>query len=132
LTISHPTITGVSAFWWQGKNVLSDYGYYAQSALTANPFGAYGSPYWSVQTSGGGSVTLATGEPSAIASYSPKAARCTGIGEYFCLEALRTRCRNSLLKHHKPSRRGASVAIAKYVNLRAAEWPSQAGCKGYV
>jgi hypothetical protein len=58
LTIARPTITGTSAFWWLGNGVLLDRGYYAQSALTANPLGASGSPYWSVHTAGTGSVSL--------------------------------------------------------------------------
>jgi hypothetical protein len=59
LAIVRPTVNGVSAFWWLGRGVLSDHGYYAQSALTPTPNGATGSPYWSVQTvSGGGSVSL--------------------------------------------------------------------------
>jgi hypothetical protein len=59
LTITRPTISGVNAFWWLGTGILSDRGYYAQSALTANANGASGSPTWSVQTvSGGGSVSL--------------------------------------------------------------------------
>jgi hypothetical protein len=59
LTIYRPSVSGVSSFWWLGPGINSDQGYYAQSALTANPNGASGTPYWSVQTvSGGGSVSL--------------------------------------------------------------------------
>jgi hypothetical protein len=59
MNISRPTVTGVSSFWWLGPGILSDYGYYAQSALTANANGASGTPYWSFQTvSGGGSISL--------------------------------------------------------------------------
>lgn len=59
MLVSQPTISGVSAFWWLGPGILSDRGYYAQSALTANPNGAPGTPTWSVSTvSGGGGVSL--------------------------------------------------------------------------
>jgi hypothetical protein len=58
LTISRPTIAGIPAFWWLGSGVLSDHGYYAQSALTANPNGASGTPSWSVQMLETGGVTL--------------------------------------------------------------------------
>jgi len=58
VVVYRPTITGVSAFWWLG-GVLADNGYYAQSGLTANPNGASGTPYWTVNTVNcGGSVSL--------------------------------------------------------------------------
>lgn len=54
ISIQRPTISGVSAFWWLGSGILSDHGYYAQAAWTANPNGASVTPTWSVSTVGGG------------------------------------------------------------------------------
>lgn len=57
-----PTITGVNAFWWLGSGILSDGGYYAQAAWTANANGATGTPTWHVNTVvGGGNVSLSCG-----------------------------------------------------------------------
>ena len=59
LTVTTPTISGASAFWWLGSGILADHDYYAQAAWTANPNGAPGTPTWTVSTvSGGGSVSF--------------------------------------------------------------------------
>lgn len=59
VAFAQPTISGVNAFWWLGPGILSDGGYYAQAAWTANPNGATGTPTWYIITEGGGgSVSL--------------------------------------------------------------------------
>jgi hypothetical protein len=62
-----PTISGVNAFWWLGPGIQHDgpgcgqngWCFYAQTAWTANPNGAPGTPSWTITMhSGGGEVTL--------------------------------------------------------------------------
>lgn len=58
VAIQQPAISGANAFWWLGSGVLSDGGYYAQAAWSADPNGATGTPTWSVYYYGSGQVSL--------------------------------------------------------------------------